>query len=57
MSEEKSREEIFIYPIVCRCGNTIEIKEEGTIDISCPKCSLKIKGTISKEGSQIGFGY
>jgi len=57
MSEERPREEIFIYSVICRCGETIEIKEEGMIDISCPKCSLKIKGTISKQGSQIGFGY
>jgi len=53
-----SEEEIsFVYPIVCRCGNTIEIKKEGMIDIECSKCGLKIKGITSKEGSQIGFGY
>jgi len=51
MSEE------VIYPIVCRCGETLEIKEEGVIDIKCPKCGLRIKGSISKQGSQIGFGY
>jgi len=50
MSEE------VIYPIVCRCGNTIEIKEEGIIDIECPKCGLKIKGSIFKTGSFLSFG-
>jgi len=45
-----------IYPIVCRCGETIEIKEEGKIDLKCAKCGLRIKGTILKTGSFLSFG-
>jgi len=50
MSEE------FAYPIVCRCGETILIKEEKMIDLKCPKCGLKIKGSISKTASFLSFG-